>query len=110
DQTGRTNYVDNARAAASAGLEWRSGRWRVGLKAQAPGLAPRETPKLAPPPAPDGVNRTPQLVTDEVPDDAVVGGQPLPGREGLQTNTPGWPGFSSEGWLFGGGVTAAVIF
>jgi long-chain fatty acid transport protein len=110
DQTGRTNYVDNARAAASAGLDWRLGRWRVGVQAQVHRLWPRDTTKLPTPAAPDGVNHTPQLVTDEVPDDAVVAGQPLPGREGLQTNNPGWPGFSSEGWLFGAGVTAAVIF
>ena len=110
DQTGRTSYVDNPRAAASAGFDWRSGRWRAGVQAQVHRLWPRETTKLPTPAAPDGINRTPQLVTDEVPDDAVVAGQPLPGREGLQTNNPGWPGFSSQGWLFGVGVTAAVTF
>ena len=111
-QTGRSNYVDNDRLSGSGGVEWRSrdGRWRAGLQLQVHRLLSRETTKLAPPPAPDGVNRTPHLVTDEVPDDAVVGGQPLPGREGLQTNNPGWPGYSSEGWLFGGALTVSVRY
>jgi long-chain fatty acid transport protein len=112
DQTGRTNYVDNPRVSASGGLEWRStsGRWRAALQAQVHRLLPRETTKLAPPAAPDGVNRAPHLVTDEVPDDAVVGAQPLAGREGLQTNNPGWPGFSSEGWVFGAGLTLTLSY
>ena len=55
----------------------------------------------------------------EVPDDAVdrqqidpVTGQyqAAPGAGGLQTNNPGWPGFSSEGWLFGGGVRLSFLF
>src|SRR6185503_813334 len=28
--------------------------------------------------------------------------RPLDGREGLQTNNPGWPGFFSAGWILGG--------
>lgn len=39
------------------------------------------------------------LVTDEVPDDAVLDSEPIAGREGLQTNSPGWPGFGSGGYL-----------
>ena len=110
DQTGRSNYVDNPRAAASGGIEWRWGRLRAGLQAQVHRLWPRQTTKLPVPVSSDGVDRTPHLVTDEVPDDAVVAGQPLPGREGLQTNNPGWPGFTSEGWLFGAGLTVAVAY
>ena len=40
----------------------------------------------------------PQLVLDELPDDAIAGGgDDAPDREGLQTNNPGWPGYSSGG-------------
>ena len=44
-------------------------------------------------------------VLDEVPDEAVdrVTGMPLEGAAGLQTNNPGYPGFSSGGWLAGAG-------
>jgi hypothetical protein len=38
----------------------------------------------------------------------VVNGQPIPGRQGLQTNNPGWPGFGSEGWIVGGGAYFSV--
>jgi hypothetical protein len=39
------------------------------------------------------------LVKDEVPDDGQVGGEPIAGAAGLQTNNPGWPGFTSQGWI-----------
>jgi hypothetical protein len=67
---------------------------------------PRRTRKLAA--FSTGMTR-PNLVIDEVPDDATGGvdpvtgvARPLEGREGLQTNNPGWPGFFSAGWLVGG--------
>jgi len=45
-----------------------------------------------------------QLVQDEWSDAAVDSrGQLIPEAAGLQTNNPGWPGFSSEGLLVGGG-------
>ena len=71
-------------------------------------LVPRYQTKLPTPTSPDGQDRTPSLVVDEVPDDGVVNGQPIPGRQGLQTNNPGWPGFGSEGWIVGGGVYLSV--
>jgi hypothetical protein len=48
----------------------------------------------------------PHPVIDEVDDRAVdvASGDPLPGANGLQTNNPGYPGFSSSGWLLGGGL------
>jgi hypothetical protein len=52
--------------------------------------------------------RTPALVRDEVPDDAVVIDQPLAGRSGLQTNNPGFPGYGSSGWVHGGGVYLSI--
>jgi long-chain fatty acid transport protein len=111
DQTGRTNYVDNDRVTAAVALSrrgrWGQGdggvRWHVGIAAQAHRLLPRETWKQAP--AGDV-----QQVRDEVPDDAVIGGQPVPGREGLQTNNPGWPGYTSGGWVAGGGLQLGLGF
>ncbi len=113
-QTGRTNYVDNDRVATSAGFDWRTeifgGTLRLGLQAQVHRLLPQTAWKLPTPTAASGVNQAPDRVADEVPDNAVVSGQPLAGREGLQTNNPGWPGFSSAGWIVGAGVNASLTF
>ena len=49
-------------------------------------------------------------VLDEVPDDAVVGGMPLAGGAGLQTNNPGWPGFASRGTLLGGALSVGLLY
>jgi long-subunit fatty acid transport protein len=114
DQTGRTNYVDNDRIGATAGfgyaLKFFGGKLRFGFSGQVHRLLPRDTTKLATPTFPDGVNRTPNLVVDEVPDNAVIGGRALGGREGLQTNNPGWPGFGSRGWLVGGGFNVSLTY
>jgi long-chain fatty acid transport protein len=97
NQSGRTNYVDSARASLSGGVDFGFAVWggslRVGLQTQVHRLLSRTTAKTSTGGA-DGV-------VDEVPDDAVVGGQPLAGRLGLQTNNPGWPGFTSAGWILG---------
>ena len=46
---------------------------------------------------------------DEFPDNAVNPVEdptaPLPEAQGLQTNNPGYPGFSSEGWLLAAGLS-----
>ena len=92
-QTGRTNYVDSTRVASSAGYDYGmrvlGTGVRVGLQAQVHRVLPRQTQKLA---ATGTTDATTQAVVDEVPDDAVVGGQPLAGRAGLQTNNPGVAG------------------
>jgi long-chain fatty acid transport protein len=104
DQTGRTNYVDNDRIGTSGGFDYRVPLWggslRFGLQGQVHRLLPRETTKSTDPNHPGGV-------IDEVPDDAVVNNRPLAGREGLQTNNPGYPGFASSGWIVGGGVNVS---
>ena len=106
---GARNYVDNDRvgAALAGALAGSAGRVRLllSLSAQVHRLLPRETVKL--PPGPGG---RAARVLDEVPDDAVLAGDPLPGREGLQTNNPGWPGFSSAGYVLGGGLNLACNF
>ena len=110
DQTGRTNYVDNDRLGAALGFDYAfqflGGKLRAGAGVQVHRLLPRRTHKIAA--YSTGMTR-PDLVIDEVPDDATAGidpvtgiARPLAGREGLQTNNPGWPGFFSAGWILGG--------
>lgn len=126
EQTGRTNYVDNDRVSGAAGFDWTIERpattIRVGLNLRGYGLLPRDTNKQTPEENPIayerddrfGVQHYDQLVIDEVPDDALDGaslrGEPLAGRDGLQTNNPGYPGYSSGGFLFGGGFTLAFLY
>jgi long-chain fatty acid transport protein len=111
-QTGRTNYVDNDRVGVDGGIDYKFSlldTWfHVGANLEVQRLVPRYQSKLPTPTFPDGQDHTPALVTDEVPDDGVVNGQPIPGRQGLQTNNPGWPGFGSDGWIVGGGVYLSV--
>jgi long-chain fatty acid transport protein len=111
-QRGRSNYVDNDRLGASQSLEYtfpvRDTKFTLGVQLQGFWLLERSVRKLTPPTFADGRNRTPALVTDEVPDDARIGGKPFPNAEGLQTNNPGWPGFSSKGWLSSAGLYLSV--
>jgi long-chain fatty acid transport protein len=111
-QFGRSNYVDNDRIGAnlSADYAFHAGdtTLRLGLSLQSFWLLRRYTRKLSTPTFADGLNRTPSLVKDEVPDDGQVGGTPIPGAQGLQTNNPGWPGFASAGWLGTAGLYLAV--
>jgi long-chain fatty acid transport protein len=108
-QTGRTNYVDNDRISTGAGFDYGFKafklEWRVGAQAQLHMLMERYQHKLDPSTSTDGTQ-----VRDEFPDDAIDSrGRPIPSAAGLQTNNPGWPGFSSAGMLFGGGVNLAVL-
>jgi hypothetical protein len=111
-QTGRTNYVDNDRVSGSLGAEYRFSLWKTGMHVGAQGqvhrLLPRQQAKLPTPTRPDGKNLAPELVKDEVPDDTQISGEPLANAAGLQTNNPGWPGFASEGWIFGATIYLAV--
>ena len=108
-QTGRSNYVGNNRVSGSLGGEFGFALFgtnlSLGLQLQAHWLVPRHQFKLSVPTYADGQNRTPDLVWDEVPDDAQISGEPLAEAEGLQTNNPGWPGFASKGW-----VTTAALY
>jgi hypothetical protein len=108
EQTGRTNYVDNDRVAGALGGELGFGLFgseaQVGLQLQAHHLLQRHQTKLPTLTSPTGENLAPELVRDEVPDDALVGNDALAGAQGLQTNNPGWPGFGSQGWIFVGAL------
>jgi hypothetical protein len=113
-QTGRTNYVDNDRIGAAAGVsydwqpEWLNGaRFRFAGQVQAHVLPERYQRKIDPrSPGASG-----ELVIDERPDDVTDNrGMPVPDATGLQTNNPGWPGFSSKGILAGGGVSISLLW
>jgi long-chain fatty acid transport protein len=101
-QIGRSNYVDNDRLGLALGgdfeFEVAGKRLRPGLSLFAQRLVSRH------------VRKDDARIPDELPDDAVLGATrgPVPGAQGLQTNNPGWPGFSSDGFLWGGSVTLAV--
>lgn len=106
DQTGRTNYVDNARLGVAGGwaLPFRlfSAEWKIGLQGQFHYLLRRSVDK-------DSGDSDP--VFDEFPDSVdVKSGLPIAAAEGLQTNNPGYPGFSSRGWMLGGGAWLKAQF
>ncbi len=106
-QTGRSNYVDNDRLGLEAGVGGVTTvfgiRVRGNFQLQAHRFFSRSATKSA-----DAAHP----VVDEFPDNAV---DPtvdstvfLPEAQGLQTNNPGYPGYSSRGWLFGAGVTLSA--
>jgi len=103
-QTGRSNYVDSDRYGVAFGgdIEAVVGgvRLRPGLQLVAYRLAWRN------------VNKDNRQIIDELPDDARSSstGDPIAGAKGLQTNNPGWPGFGSQGWVYGGTVSLSVLF
>jgi long-chain fatty acid transport protein len=101
-QTGRTNYVDNDRLSTALGadieVELLGLTFRPGAQLQAHRLLPRYQKK------------DDALIRDELPDAALtLDGDPVVGREGLQTNNPGWPGFASEGWIFGASASVMLL-
>ena len=116
-QTGRTNYVDNHRYSAGVGANYDLDveKWdvtfRFGLQAQFHLLPERRQTKLDPRSPQFAGGTFSQLVIDERPSTVTDGqGNPIPEAEGLQTNNPGWPGFSSKGILAGAGASASLLF
>ncbi len=105
DQVGRSNYVDNARAVTS--LSWElpihvlGTAVGVGLYLHGQWLVPRSVEKR---------DDAAYPVTDEFPDDArnFMTGEPIASAEGLQTNNPGYPGYSSRGHLLGAGFSVRL--
>jgi hypothetical protein len=99
-QISNSNYVDNDRFGLGIGgdvlLELL--KLRPGFQLFADRFIPRSNQK------------DPALITDQVPDGSTVSatGAPVAGSQGLQTNNPGYPGFSSRGWLWGGAITLSI--
>lgn len=117
-QTGRTNYVDNDRYGFSGGVDYDLPfpRWKVALRfgaqAQVHMLRERHQTKIDPRSPQYAGHSYSQLVADEWPDDSidVSTGQTIAEAAGLQTNNPGWPGFSSRGFIVGGGATISLLY
>jgi hypothetical protein len=103
-QTGNSNYVDSDRYGVAFGGDFEAVvggvRLRPGLQLVAYRLVWRE------------VTKDPAQMTDQVPDSSrsSLTGDPLAGAKGLQTNNPGYPGFGSDGWIYGGTVSLSVLF
>jgi hypothetical protein len=102
EQVGRSNYVDDDRLGAALGADvvWQVGpvQLRPGVQGFVDRLLQRHNTK------------NDALIVDELPEGAVFGSTraPVPGTQGLQTNNPGWPGFASAGWVWGGAVTLST--
>jgi hypothetical protein len=107
NQDGRSNYVDNDRMGVSLGWRKTVRAWghriSLGLSAQFQFLVPRSVEKSE-----DAENP----VFDEFPDKVVdvFTGENVTEGEGFQTNNPGYPGYSSRGWLLGFGANVYIPF
>ena len=105
DQTGRTNYVDNSRLVASAGIEgpvkFLGRDLEAGITLFGSYFLPRSVTK-----DPNAAHP----VLDELPDNAIDHTTNLPaaGAAGLQTNNPGYPGWKSTGYMLGAGATFRI--
>lgn len=117
-QTGRTNYVDNNRVGFTAGamydlrFEPSKVTLRFGGQFQAHFLVERHQTKFDPTSSEFAGKKYSQLVLDEWPDDTVniSTGEVIAEARGLQTNNPGWPGFSSSGHILGGTFSLSLLY
>lgn len=115
-QTGRTNYVDNDRYGLSGSLNYQFPvaekiSLRLGAQAQIHLLAQRSQSKRDPSQPPYAGMSYSQLVLDEWQDGAKNSrDEVLQESFGLQTNNPGWPGFSSKGLIVGAGLNVALLY
>ena len=111
-QTGRTNYVDNSRGVVTAGARHKIAMgdrplllgWFVQLHV----LMEQTTQKDALDSYPD-CSPGETALCDEVPDDTrdTRSDSAYPDARGLQTGNPGFPGWTSGGWIGGFGVELA---
>jgi long-chain fatty acid transport protein len=98
-QVGRTSYVDGDLLALAFGENAKirifGRRFTVGVALQLWRMLPRTTYK------------DPTQQVDQMPDDTrtLKDGQPMPEAAGLQTNSPGYPGWRSDGWLLASSIT-----
>ena len=110
DQTGRTNYVDNARWVFSAGggrsFELWGERFRFDAAFQFHGLLQRTVHKHA-----LGADDYPECgpssgpICDEFPDPGPASADAVRQRSaGLQTGNPGFPGYRHGGYIIGAGM------
>jgi hypothetical protein len=103
-QTGQSNYVDSDRYGVAFGGDIEAVVGGVRLRPGLQLIAYRLVPQF--------VTKDNRQIPSDVPSDARSSstGDPVPGVQGLVTNNPGWPGFGSEGWVYGGTVSLNVLF
>lgn len=115
-QTGRTNYVDNDQYSIGANVSYKlpigeKTALKFGLTGQVHILTERSQTKLDPKSSTFSNGSYSQLVQDEWVDGAKNNrDEVLEGSYGLQTNNPGWPGFSSKGVIAGGGLNVSLLY
>ncbi len=105
DQVGRTNYADADLFNASVGHRFDFviyGRQRLRLDLALQFWTMVDTT----------VYKDPNMIKDEFPDGArtLIGGQPMPEAAGLQTNNPGFPGYTIGGWSLAWSASLAYLF
>lgn len=111
EQTGRTNYVDNDRLMVSVGSSHAVLLGGIGFEVswflQLQALLKQTTLKSQ---DTEPCSDTATAVCDELSDTLVNPrtGQPYPEAQGLQTGNPGFPGYTSGGWI--GSLGAEVAF
>lgn len=113
DQSGRSNYVDNSRLGISGGwtefFKISNITIAAGVNAQLQYLIKRSVTKTRTEltgTQPEGT----YPVVDDFPESPDLQGQTIPTSVGFQTNNPGFPGFSSSGFLVGSGLFVKVLF
>lgn len=119
DQTGRTNYVDNNKISLGAGFSYtwniKDVKLETGLNFQAQIMIERKTVKdegVANSLGKDGkvVDEFPDSVCDEFNPDENCDGETMAESEGFQTNNPGYPGYTSSGQIYSGGLWFSLFF
>jgi hypothetical protein len=115
EQRGRSNFVDNDRYMASIGsghlIELGGRKLKLGWHFQFHGLIGRAHRKVVPEVV-EVCAQDSRSICDEVSDDTIdpVTGQLSASAAGLQTGNPGFPGYSSGGWLIQTGVDVTWEF
>jgi long-chain fatty acid transport protein len=112
DQTGRSNYVDNDRFGFSLAyaeyFNFKSFTLAGGISGQAQFLFARKTEKTRT--EEDGVGKHFNPVIDEYPEMTNAEGEIYESSKGFQTNNPGFPGFTSKGFIMGAGIYIRILF
>jgi len=116
DQTGRTNYVDNDRLGFGAGVNYECpsgipGSLRVsGCKVKCTCCASVLNGSSIQRARGSRAATTRSWCKTNGPTAHQQPRRSAPRIERLQTNNPGWPGFSSKGIIWGGGINLAVMY
>lgn len=103
EQVGRTSFVDASIVGASLGERYQfkvfDRTFVLAVTTQLLHMLPRTTYK------------DPARTLDAYPDDArtLRGGDAIPEARGLQTNSPGFPGYRAEGWLLSTSIALAYL-